>query len=400
MQFDQDNGQRLFLKFMKHKERIDLILREYRDEVWRFSDLEECYNFLKQNHIGAKRHEIKSAMLLSMKKHVDIARLISHDIFELKELVNNPVYSSYKIGKKSGGIRLIDSPDEKLKKVHRNLNSFLQSYYLCIKPEAVHGFVPDFYRFQRRINIVENAKPHVGKKYVLNIDLKNFFDTISSQRIYQLFIGKHFNYNKSVAGALALLVSYKGKLPTGAPTSPVISNFICLELDQCLMEFCKTYGLNYTRYADDLTFSSDEEISDLLLLMIKEIIQLNGFKVNNKKVRIKSSTRQQTVTGLVVNQKLNVDRKLIKQVRAMIHHTKVNGLTEASKKHFRLSDEKDLGPYRKLFLDKLVGLINFIGSIRGKLDAVFLKLEDDFYNLEFNKPTIKNPVNNYYSVDF
>jgi RNA-directed DNA polymerase len=385
---------------MKHKERIDLILREYHDEVWRFGLLEDSYTFLKQNNVGVKRHVVKSVILLSMKKHVNISRLLFTDLFTLKELVNNPVYMSYKIGKKSGGLRSIDSPDENLKRLQRNLNSFLQSYYLCLKPESVHGFVPNFFSIEKRINIIENALPHVGKKYVLNIDLKNFFDTISANRIYQLFVGKHFNYNQSVATALALLVSYQGKLPTGAPTSPVISNFICLELDQCLMEFSKTYGLTYTRYADDLTFSSDQEISDLLLLMVKEIIHLNGFKVNNKKVRVKSSARQQTVTGLVVNEKVNVDRKLIKQVRAMIHHTKVNGLTEATKKHFELLEEKELGPYRKLFLDKIIGLINFVGLIRGKRDAVFLKLKGDYYNLEFNKPTIEPPVNNYYSVDF
>ncbi|MFM7015045.1 MAG: reverse transcriptase family protein [Bacteroidota bacterium] len=385
---------------MNYKENIKEVLREYHEEIWRFGKLEDCFIFLKQNNLGVKKHVIKSVMLLSMKNHANISHLLYTDLFTLKELVNNPVYKSYKIKKKSGGVRSIDSPDENLKRAQRILNSFLQSYYLCIKPNSVHGFVPNFYKIEKRINIIENAKPHVGKKYILNMDLKNFFDSISSQRIYQLFLENHFNYNKLVAAAITLLVTYQGKLPTGAPTSPVISNFICLELDQCLMEFSKTYGLTYTRYADDLTFSSDNEISDLLVVMLKEIIQLNGFVVNNKKVRIKSNSRQQTVTGLVVNKKVNVDRKMMKQVRAMIHHAKVNGLTNAAQKHFDLKDELNIGFFRKLFIEKLTGLINFIGLIRGKRDPLFLKLESDFYELEFNKPTIKNKVIIYESVDF
>lgn len=373
---------------MDYKSNINKILRDYHDDVWRFSSLEVCYGYLKQNNLGARRHELKSVMLLSMTKHAHLAKLLYTDIFSLKEVVNNPIYRTYKLSKKAGGYRTIDSPDDKLKLVQRNLNDFLQSYYLCVKSNSVHGFVPKFAHFEKRVNIVENAKPHIGKKYVLNLDLKDFFDGISAYRIKEMFFGKHFNFNESVATALTLLVSYNGKLPTGAPTSPVISNFICLELDQCLMEFSKTYGLTYTRYADDLTFSSNNEISDMLLLMIKEIIKLNNFKVNNKKVRIKSSARQQLVTGLVVNKKVNVDRKLIKQVRAMLYHTKTEGLSEAAKKHFKVRADLELGPFRKMFIDKLLGYINFIGLVRGEFDSIYVSFNSQFYEFEFNKPKI------------
>lgn len=379
---------------MNYKKNIIEILSDFHDEVWRFSSLEVCYGYLKQNNLGARRHELKSVMMLSMTKHAHLAKLLYSDIFTLKEVVNNPVYKSYKLSKKTGGYRTIDSPDESLKLVQRNLNNFLQSYYLCVKPHTVHGFIPNFSQFDKKVNIVENAKVHVGKKYVLNLDLKDFFDGISASRIKDLFVGPHFKFNEPIANALTLLVSYQGKLPTGAPTSPVISNFICLELDQCLMEFSRTYGLTYTRYADDLTFSSNKEISDMLLLMIKEIIQLNTFKVNNKKIRIKSSARQQLVTGLVVNKKVNIDRKLIKQVRAMLHHTKTKGLSEAAKKHYKVRDDQELGPFRKMFLDKLLGYINFIGLVRGEFDSIYLKFKKQYFNFEFNSPTI------YQYVDF
>jgi len=132
--------------------------------------------------------------------------------------------------------------------------------------------------------------------------------------------------------------------------------------------------------------------------MIKEVIRLNGFIVNNKKVRIKSSARQQKVTGIVVNEKLNVDRKYIKRIRAMLYHLKVEGLTAATIRHFGLSDGNQMLELK--FMNRLVGYINFIGMIRGKRDTIFLKLKGDYYDLAFNKPTIDSPMNNYYSVDF
>ena len=156
-------------------------------------------------------------------------------------------------------------------------------------------------------------------------------------------------------------------------------------MDTALLEFSKSNGLSYTRFADDLTFSSDEEITDVLLLMIKELIKLNGFVVNNKKVRIKSNVRQQLVTGIVVNEKLNVDRKYIKRIRAMLHHLKCNGLPEAAKKHFNLAGRDKL--MEQKFMNRLEGYINFVGMVRGKSDLIFKK-----YNLEFKM--LNNEIKN------
>ena len=163
---------------MNYKNNINKILSNYKQDVFGFIRLGACYSFLKDNNLEARRHELKSVMFLSMYKHSHLSWLIETDFSNLKDLVNNPIYKSYKISKKTGGLRAIDSPDENLKKVQRSLNSYLQSYYLCIKPNSVHGFVPKFSHFEKRINIVENAKAHIGKKYVLNLDLKDFFDGI------------------------------------------------------------------------------------------------------------------------------------------------------------------------------------------------------------------------------
>src|SRR5690606_17442000 len=201
---------------------------------------------------------------------------------------------------------------------------FLQAYYLCIKPTAVFGFVINPHYLGHACHIAENAKMHTDKKHVLNIDLKDFFPNISASRVQSVFKSSYFNFDAPMATALTLLTTYQGKLPTGAPTSPVLSNFVCLKLDADLKNFCETKALQFTRYADDLTFSSHHQISTDTVLDLINLIKKNGFEINDKKLRLQSSNRKQVVTGLTVNQKVNVDRKLLKKVRAMLHDLATN----------------------------------------------------------------------------
>ena len=134
--------------------------------------------------------------------------------------------------------------------------------YLGMKPKNVHGFVLQVANEEIQANIVENAKLHVGKRAVLNIDLENFFPSISAKRVKELLENKPFCFNQEIATALALLTTHKGRLPQGAPTSPVLSNFICIELDHALQAWSGNHHVNYSRYADDLTFSSNTVFSN------------------------------------------------------------------------------------------------------------------------------------------
>ncbi|MDR2970614.1 MAG: reverse transcriptase family protein, partial [Bacteroidales bacterium] len=256
-------------------------------------------------------------------------------------------------------------------------NYYLQAYYLWIKPEEVHGFVINPRYMEEHCNIVANAEVHTGKKHVLNIDLKDFFPSISARRIKALFSSPYFNYNEQIATALTLLTTYQAKLPTGAPTSPVLSNFVCLELDADLRSFCQENQLQFTRYADDLTFSSNTLIPQDTIQNIKQIIQKHGFEINEKKLRLQSSFRKQTVTGLTVNEKVNVDRKLLKKIRAMLHDLTTNGIEAATRRHFNLK-EAATTKQRGIFIYRLEGYINFVGQVRGKYDTVYLKLMEPF----------------------
>ncbi len=323
-----------------------------------------------------KPHQLNTLNLLSIESPFELCRLVKTPFYILEKLINEPVYKHYSIEKKKGGFREICAPAKRLKKTQRSLNYFLQAYYLWIKPNAVHGFVINPGYLNVYCNIAENARVHVGKKHVLNIDLKDFFPSISARRVKALFQSECFGFDEQMATALTLLATFEGKLPIGAPSSPVISNFICLQLDKELIEFCAANDLSFSRYADDLTFSSDSVIIQDEILDIINIIQKNNFKINGKKLYLRASNQRQVVTGLTVNEKVNIDRKLLKQIRAMIHDLHVNGLEVAAQKHFNIPFESSEAAQLKFF-DRLSGYINFVGQIRGKEDLLFQKLTNN-----------------------
>jgi RNA-directed DNA polymerase len=326
-----------------------------------------------------KKHELNTLLLLTIEKPAELCRFLKTPFFQLEEVINNPTYKNYKIKKKKGGERQIFAPEKHLKAIQKRLNYFLQAYYLCVKPNEVHGFVVNPHYLGTYCNIVENAKVHTGKKYVLNIDLKDFFPSITAKQVKNIFTSHYFNFNEQLANALTLLTTYEGKLPIGAPTSPVISNFICYQLDSDLINFCKDKHLTFTRYADDLTFSSDTAISNDNTLDIINLIKKNNFEINEKKLRLKTSNRKQTVTGLTVNEKVNVDRKLLKKIRAMLHDLTTNGVEPAVKRHFHTDNVEQ--KHGAKFIHRLEGYINFVGQVRGKTDSLYIKHKTAFDNV-------------------
>jgi RNA-directed DNA polymerase len=320
---------------------------------------------------------VKAKILLAFHTFADVIRYLKLPVSSIQHIINHPHYWAYKIPKKKGGYRDIFAPNVELKLIQTSLNELLQAYYFLIKPSVVNGFVINPLKDVSSCNILANASPHVGKKYVLNLDLKDFFPSISAKRILELLMSPVFKYEQHLATAISLLLTYKGQLPIGAPSSPVVSNFICLQLDEALITYAKNNQFEYTRYADDLTFSSDCMINEEHILALTKLIEANNFKVNNKKVRLSSSSSKQTVTGLTVNEKPNVDRKLLKKIRAMLHDLTSNGLLRASMNHFKA--KKSISEVsQQTFLNRLEGYINFVGQIRGKEDTLYHRFKTDF----------------------
>jgi RNA-directed DNA polymerase len=161
----------------------------------------------------------------------------------------------------------------------------------------------------------------------------------------------------------------------GAPTSPVISNLACFLFDRRLMRFAEEQQLTFTRYADDLTFSSNRKISDTTITAIKDIISSYGLVVNEQKTRTFTAKGSQVVTGLKVNEKVNVDRTYIRNIRAMLHNWDKNGLVKAA--------AQNLNEYQ--FINILKGKLDFLSMVRGKEDPVYQKLFGHFFGLYRNE---------------
>lgn len=239
-------------------------------------------------------------------------------------------YARFALPKKSGGVREIAAPMPRLKRAQY----WILHNILAKLPEhdASHGF-------RTKRSIVSNALPHAGKRVVINMDLKDFFPTITYARVKGMFVA--FGYPEKVAMPLALLctdaerdkveidgrtwsVAREGRrLPQGAPSSPAIANIIANRLDKRLAGAAKKLGFTYTRYADDMTFSGDAapgtSAINRMIWQARQIAEAEGFTVNDKKTRVMGSGTRQDVTGLVVNTRPAVPRGERRRFRAWLH---------------------------------------------------------------------------------
>jgi RNA-directed DNA polymerase len=242
-------------------------------------------------------------------------------------------YSSFNMAKRDGSVRTINAPAPDLKLLQNNLSDLLQN---CVeeinkgknlKDQLAHGF-------KRDRSIITNAVKHRKRRYVFNIDLNDFFGTINFGRVRGFFIkDASFMLNANVATILAQIACHESILPQGSPCSPVISNLIGNVLDIHLCKLASTNGCTYSRYADDITFSTGKpdfpmgiarrvagqahtwEIGSAL----QNIVTHTGFSINPKKTRMQYRGSRQAVTGLVVNRKVNVRTEYRRKTRSLAH---------------------------------------------------------------------------------
>lgn len=231
-------------------------------------------------------------------------------------------YKSFEIPKKAGGTRVIDSPNKQLKRIQTQLGKKVYDIHKNyidqkrIASNISHGF-------ETGKSIITNARIHKNKKYLLNIDIANFFSSINFGRVQGYFNkSQEFMFSKEVSTIISQLVCYEKKLPQGAPTSPIISNLIFNIVDLRILSLAKKYKLSYTRYADDMSFSTNNKAfrTDHIEFIqeLKVLLKNSGFDINESKTRLEYYSSRQEVTGLTVNKKINARRKFIKQTRAMV----------------------------------------------------------------------------------
>lgn len=174
--------------------------------------------------------------------------------------------------------------------------------------------------FEKKQSILNNATPHMGANFILNIDLEDFFPSLTAEKVFGVFLS--LGYNRLIASSLTKICCYKNILPQGAPSSPKLANLICSKLDYRIQGYAGSRGLIYTRYADDLTLSAQSMRKVLKAKdFLTSIIPTEGLTVNSKKTCISGPRSQKKVTGLVISQeKVGVGRLKYKEIRAKIHH--------------------------------------------------------------------------------
>ncbi len=235
-------------------------------------------------------------------------------------------YRTFKIRKKGkGGFRIIDAPNPMLLMLQKSIYQHLLKGEAI--PTAANGFVVGR-------SIAHNARPHVNQAVVINVDLKDFFHSISANRVYQYW--RYCGWGDDAVEVLTRICCYRGRLPQGAPTSPALSNVVNRFLDQRLESLARGLGGRYTRYADDITFSFGLKFDAKqrkLIPKLRSILAEEGYEIQEKKrVRVQRSHQRQTVTGLVVNQRMNIPRTTRQKIRSW-QYKRSKGL---------LQDKKDL----------------------------------------------------------
>jgi len=282
-----------------------------------------------------------------------------------------PHYHHHLRRKSDGTLRLIEEPKPVLKTLQRRILSGLLSH---VPPhDAAFGFRPGR-------NCIAGAARHAGEAMVVGFDLADFFPGIALHRVYALFhtLGYPRAVARSLAGLCTALVP-RGllgtprlaaryalsarHLPQGAPTSPALANLCAHALDRRLSGLGRSLGAGYTRYADDLTFSGDARIAPVLRAAVPQIVAEEGFRLNPAKTRSQPAHQRQIVTGLTVNDQVNIPRAAFDRLKATLHHLR------------RTEDRRRADP---VFLARLSGQIAWVEQVapaRGaRLRAAFAGL--------------------------
>lgn len=313
--------------------------------------------------------------LKSCKTGIDLVNIFSNELGVPTKLFWDTIYSlnhfsqytSFIIPKASGGERTILIPPQPLKDLQKKFATILN---FCI--QEIQQKNPNYlicnHAFEIKKSILTNAQIHRNKKYVLNIDLSDFFGSIHYGRISNFFkADKYFKLNDKVAKTIAQLACFRDKnnktfLPQGSPLSPIIASLIGNLLDARLVKISKEYKLTYSRYADDLTFSSNKPIHEDLVRWNSEnsiweagdrlriVIEDSGFKINDKKTRLFSAKQRQTVTGIIVNKTLNISEYYQKHNRAMLYSLFTSG-------KFSIGDKEGT-------INQLIGRLNYVASVK------------------------------------
>ena len=222
------------------------------------------------------------------------------------------------IPKRSGGVRTLHVPFYELERWQR----IISDQVLPLLPVSEYAFA-----YRPGVSVRDNALPHLGKSFVVKIDLKDFFDHVTYQRVYGALIQNH-SYSRPFVTMVANLCCVNGHLPQGACTSPALSNICFYRIDETIGRYCAKRGLTYTRYCDDLTFSGDNMNPYVVVYEICRMLRSFGFEPNEKKISVRHNGQRMSVTGITTNERLRVNKDYRKKIRQEIYFIQKFGIRE------------------------------------------------------------------------
>jgi len=335
-------------------------------------------------------HKSSAASLPPLLTRADVAQLVGVPLHTMTWWLwaRQPErrYTRFELARSDGTARVIHAPIKPIKDMQRRFAETLARSY--VPPPHVHGFVS-------KRSPVSNARPHRRQEWVLRLDIADFFPSINFGRVRGLFMAFPFEYPVDVATLLAQLCCHNDELPQGAPTSPIISNYVCRRLDTQLARLARSERCFYTRYADDMCFSTDRRSFPPALGAVTRsetsagdtvvaIVLSNGFTLNDQKVRLMRSNQRQRVTGLVVNEKLNVSRSYTRELRSILYVWKQHGEATAIEVFNRSVPHANWPPGKQppKFHLVLRGRVQHVGRIKGWDDPIYLALAERLSQLD------------------
>lgn len=263
-------------------------------------------------------------------------------------------YHTVYLPKSDGSKRKLSVPDLILKPVQKSIaDNILIQYPISKYAKA----------YKPGSSIQKNARPHVGKKKILKLDIEGFFDHILYSRVKDTVFYEE-KYSESIRILLTMLCYYNDSLPQGAPTSPAITNIIMYDFDETVGAFCNEKNIAYTRYCDDMTFSGCFDEREIISFVKGELRKL-GLFLKNRKTAVISASKRQVVTGIVVNEKMNVTKDYKKTIRQEIYYIKKFGLDEHLKR-LGISDKQQ-----------------YVLSLKGRIAFVLQTIPNEYEFVEY-----------------
>lgn len=262
------------------------------------------------------------------------------------------MYKICEMPKKDGGIRKLCAPNSRLKSIQHNiLRNFLNKM-------PVSNYATAYIKGK---TLLENANPHTNKKFILKMDISDFFGSIHFDQVYNSAFNTTL-FPKQIGFILTSLCCRKDTLPQGAPTSPALSNIVMKRFDDYIGNWCFKRGIAYTRYCDDMTFSSNKPLYNVYI-KVKTMLEDMGFELNSKKTHFVTANSRQSVTGLTVNQRVSVSKDYKRTLRQEIYYALKYGIAESIMNGDKTDFVKNNTPNTQAYYRNLIGRINYVLQI-------------------------------------